>query len=507
MRIRSFRLVLAGAMVVAIPATGAMANPDLHWQFDGFAGGHFFNEKNELGARDVASATEPDHSVAFGVRLGYWFAPMFGIEAEGAAMPTEASVGTASAEQFLVAYRLSAKMEFDAGRVLPFLLVGGGGVSNASERNDILLDDTDFVWHAGGGARFAVAHDWGIRADARLLLPPSTATEGVTAEFEGLVGLYRMFGGTGAEPAVETETSDPDNDGVVGDADKCANEAEDKDGFEDDNGCPDPDNDGDGVADASDQCATEAETMNQIDDTDGCPEKDEDGDTLLGSADQCPTEAEDKDGFEDENGCPDADNDGDQVVDASDKCQGELETAQGYQDDDGCPDEVPPAIQKLTGVIKGVSFKGKTAELTKSSSRVLDKTAAMLTENPSIRLEIGVHTDNTGDVAQTQPLTQERADAIKTYLLGKGIAAERLEAKGYGADKPLADNATKSGQSKNRRVEFSLVVGVAAPAAPAPAAPAPAAPSTQPSQPAPAQPAPAQPAPAPAPQPQPAPGG
>jgi OmpA-OmpF porin, OOP family len=468
MRIRSLRVIAAVAIVVAVPAAGALANPDLHWQFDGFGGGHFFSDNNELGARDVEDAPSPDNAVAFGVRLGYWFTPRVGVEAEAAAMPTEAQSGTATSEQFIVGYRLSGILQFNAGRVLPFVLAGAGGESNSSERDDILLDDTDVVFHAGAGAKFAIGEEWGIRADARLLLPPSSESDGVTADFEGLIGLYKMFGG----PAAPVDT---DGDGLLGDADRCPNEAEDKDDFQDDDGCPDTDNDGDGVADANDRCPAEPETVNQVDDTDGCPEKDEDGDGVYGAADQCPAEAEDKDGFEDGNGCPDADNDGDGLADGSDHCAAEPETKNGFKDEDGCPDEVPVAVQKFTGAIKGINFQINSAELTGGSSTTLDEAVKVLQEYTDIRLEIGGHTDNNGPEEYNRRLSQRRADKVKAYFVGKGIAADRLEAKGYGPDKPVADNNTREGKVQNRRVEFTLLSGGTTPAPGAsPPAPAPA---------------------------------
>ncbi|MEZ4472625.1 MAG: transporter [bacterium] len=132
--------------------------------------------------------------------------------------------------------------------------------------------------------------------------------------------------------------SDPDGDGILGDADQCPDEAEDKDGFEDSNGCPDLDNDQDGIADTADQCPNEAEDKDAFEDENGCPDPDNDNDGIEDGADQCPLEAEDKDGFEDENGCPDNDNDGDGLSDKDDKCPMNPEDKDDFQDHDGCPD-------------------------------------------------------------------------------------------------------------------------------------------------------------------------
>jgi len=134
---------------------------------------------------------------------------------------------------------------------------------------------------------------------------------------------------------------DPDNDGdtILDKDDKCPNQAEDSDGFQDTDGCPDPDNDGDGVDDSHDQCPDKKETMNGFKDDDGCPdEPDKDGDGVSDAKDQCPDQAEDTDGFQDTDGCPDPDNDGDGINDEDDECVDEAEDKDGYQDEDGCPD-------------------------------------------------------------------------------------------------------------------------------------------------------------------------
>ncbi len=138
---------------------------------------------------------------------------------------------------------------------------------------------------------------------------------------------------------------DTDNDGdtIPDDQDKCPMVAEDPDGFEDTDGCPEDDNDKDGIKDDADRCPNEAETKNGFQDDDGCPdEPDRDGDGVPDSKDKCPDEPEDTDGFQDTDGCPDPDNDGDGIPDIADECVDQPETKNGYKDEDGCPD-TPPA--------------------------------------------------------------------------------------------------------------------------------------------------------------------
>jgi hypothetical protein len=135
--------------------------------------------------------------------------------------------------------------------------------------------------------------------------------------------------------------SDDDGDGLVDKLDRCPNQAEDRDGFEDQDGCPDADHDQDGLADRTDRCPMQPEDMDGFQDEDGCPDPDDDGDGVLDAADACPHEAEDKDGFQDADGCVDADNDEDSVPDVDDLCPQQPENRNGFEDSDGCPDTPP----------------------------------------------------------------------------------------------------------------------------------------------------------------------
>src|SRR5207237_6221351 len=141
------------------------------------------------------------------------------------------------------------------------------------------------------------------------LLPASITKEG------GMTGSpqFRVFIGFIFEPSI----GDRDGDGIKDDVDKCPEDLEDFDDFEDEDGCPDPDNDRDGIPDVDDKCPNEPETENGFQDEDGCPdsvELDRDGDGIPDSRDKCPDDPEDKDGFEDEDGCPDPDNDKDGIL-------------------------------------------------------------------------------------------------------------------------------------------------------------------------------------------------
>jgi hypothetical protein len=133
---------------------------------------------------------------------------------------------------------------------------------------------------------------------------------------------------------------DNDNDGIPDAADKCPNEPEDLDQFEDADGCPDPDNDKDGIPDINDACPNAPEDGKGKRPHDGCPSsaEDSDGDGVPDAVDKCPDDPEDRDGFQDDDGCPDLDNDNDGIPDSFDNCPNEPEDADGFQDEDGCPD-------------------------------------------------------------------------------------------------------------------------------------------------------------------------
>jgi hypothetical protein len=159
----------------------------------------------------------------------------------------------------------------------------------------------------------------------------------------------RLHLGVALEPGLLP--ADLDQDGILDRDDKCPAEAEDKDGFDDKDGCPDPDNDGDGVPDTADRCPLRAEDKDGFEDDDGCPDDDDDQDGIADALDRCPKEPEDKDGFEDNDGCPDPDNDGDGIKDQDDLCPLSPETKNGFEDGDGCPDvppvkrEAPPPVE------------------------------------------------------------------------------------------------------------------------------------------------------------------
>jgi OOP family OmpA-OmpF porin len=240
-----------------------------------------------------------------------------------------------------------------------------------------------------------------------------------------------------------------------------------------DAGCPDGDGDGDGVKDSKDKCPTTPKGRKV--NAEGC-ELDGDGDGVVDALDKCPTTPKgrkvnaegceldsDGDGVIDANdkcptvpapgtadGCPVAkDSDGDGIMDDKDKCP----TVAAPGTADGCPPPAPaPAPKKLT--LEGVNFDNDKATLRPDAYGILDKAAATLKEWGNAKVEVAGHTDSRSDDDYNQKLSQRRAETVRTYLIGKGVAADRLTAKGYGESSPVADNESEEGRFKNRRVEL-----------------------------------------------------
>ena len=451
------------------PARAADGGNGLKLELGLTGGVHFFADDLELGVDDDRTLPHPKTSGLFGLRASLALAsfPTLALEIEGVGIPTADSKH--NYRMFIVGWRAHLLANLAMGRLLdgklvPFVLAGAGAfsvVSTEGTEYDEIKKDTDAEVHAGVGAKYAVTPLVGLRLDLRAMLVPNTTNNGVSPDFEIMGGVFVALGGAPPPPHAAAPppapVADADHDGIADNVDACPTEAEDKDGFKDDDGCPDPDNDGDGIADARDKCPNEPETKNGIDDDDGCPEDDKDGDGIVGSRDKCPTEAEDKDGFEDDDGCPDPDNDKDGVADATDKCPNEPETKNGYQDEDGCPDQVPAAVAKFTGVIKGITFRKNSADITPSSFPTLKQAVQVMKSYPALRLEVSGHTSDEGTRDFNMKLSQQRAEAVKAYLVSVGAETYRVTTVGFGPDKPIADNKEKAGREKNRRIEFRLL--------------------------------------------------
>lgn len=246
---------------------------------------------------------------------------------------------------------------------------------------------------------------------------------------------------------------DRDGDGILDPDDECPDDPEDMDGDADEDGCPeDGDLDGDGLNDSVDLCIAEPEDADGQADEDGCPDPDDDLDGVLDGDDRCRVDPEDRDGFQDEDGCPDPDNDGDSILDGEDRCPDEP----GPRDEQGCP-RVYQDVEVTTTHIRihqKIHFAFNRARIRSQSFGILDTVVQVLNDYPDITLEIQGHTDARGGDRYNQRLSEQRAAAVRQYLIGKGIAESRLASQGYGETQPIESNSTEEGRARNRRVEF-----------------------------------------------------
>lgn len=230
---------------------------------------------------------------------------------------------------------------------------------------------------------------------------------------------------------------DTDKDGIQDSADSCPEVA----GLAEFNGCPDTD--GDGIIDSEDACVDVKGTKIMK----GCP--DADGDGVADKDDNCPAVK----GAKDNAGCPWPDTDGDSVIDKDDKCP----TVAGTVANNGCPEVSDDAIKKLNDYAKTILFNSGKSSFQKQTMPVLQAITAILKEYPTAKFSIEGHTDSDGKDASNLKLSQDRAAAVKNYLVENGIDASRLTSEGFGEAKPIDSNKTAKGKANNRRVEVKLV--------------------------------------------------
>ena len=238
-------------------------------------------------------------------------------------------------------------------------------------------------------------------------------------------------------PVVEPP-KDRDGDGVVDSLDKCP----DVKGLASLQGCPD--RDGDGITDAEDKCPD----VKGLARYQGCPVPDTDKDGINDEEDKCPTVF----GVARYQGCPVPDTDGDGVNDEEDKCINEKGPASNY----GCPVIDTKIIERVNKAAQNVFFATGSSKLLAKSFPKLNDVVTILKENPTYKVNIDGHTDNTGKADKNQTLSESRSASVKAYLVSKGVDESRLTSTGYGQDKPVADNKTAAGRAKNRRVEMTV---------------------------------------------------
>jgi outer membrane protein OmpA-like peptidoglycan-associated protein len=445
-------------------------------------------------------------------RIGIWLPYHFSLEGEVGIAPANsqgADIGVSVRSLYTsLLYNIPLGQ-----RSWAHLKVGGGSTKYGDPcLPRPLVCGTSGALLAGAGVRVGVTPELFIRGDAVVSRnrskPPRTTDPPVTFTNLGVsLGLSYMLG---SKPI-----PDSDGDGILENRDRCPDTPS---GAQvDGTGCP-SDSDADGVPDGVDRCANtppgasvnasgctqDSDSDNIPDGLDRCPDteagvlvdpngcpKDSDGDSIPDGLDRC---SETPQGATvDALGCP-GDEDGDGVLDGLDRCPrtptgaaispSGCPTGQGPaarppsappdatpQPQAAVPRPQPPAPRPqpagrtpaaartgiVAGVLPGVGFAPGTARLRPESYIALDSIAEILQADTTVRVELGAHTDNAGIAAQNQHLSNLQADAVRTYLVTKGVNFQQVQARGYGGSAPLTTDNTPRGRLANRRVEIKPV--------------------------------------------------
>ncbi len=248
---------------------------------------------------------------------------------------------------------------------------------------------------------------------------------GFTAGAGAGLGIQRGYGapdfrvlGMIAFTMPHSKPVDTDLDGILDPEDACPTEPEDVDGFEDDDGCPDPDNDQDGVLDVDDRCPMESGPVPN----EGCPEPDRDGDGVPDRVDNCPDEP-------------------------------------GLVENQGCPEKQLVQIKEdRLEILERVYFRTNSQRILPRSFALLNNVAEVLNAHPEIQLvRVEGHTDARGSARYNQRLSERRAESVARYLINRGVGESRLVAQGFGEEALIVPDATtKEEHAQNRRVEFNI---------------------------------------------------
>ena len=256
----------------------------------------------------------------------------------------------------------------------------------------------------------------------------------------GIAGRIGKINEPELKPLPPAPPVDTDKDGIADSLDKCPTIP----GVVKYAGCPVPDTDKDGINDEEDKCPAVAGLPRYQ----GCPVPDTDKDGVNDEEDKCPAEA----GPAANQGCPFVDTDKDGVPDPEDKCP----TLPGPKENQGCPVIREEVVARVNYAASNIYFATGKYTLLSKSFKGLNEVARILADNPDTKLTIDGHTDDVGSDVLNQKLSENRAAAIRSYLVKKGVEESRLTSTGYGETTPIADNKTPAGRQKNRRVEMKL---------------------------------------------------
>lgn len=357
------------------------------------------------------------------------FAAMFGGSYVNYPMPKKTFSGDKILLEAVAAVNL--KLTTEQYWVQPFLIAGVGAHKYRSYYGAFIPLGLGFKINF-----FDEAH---LFMNSQYRVPVTTET--ANYHFQHSLGFAGAIGKKKEPPViVPPPPPDTDGDGILDPDDKCPTVP----GIAKYQGCPIPDTDKDGINDEEDKCPTVPGLARYQ----GCPVPDTDKDGINDEEDKCPTVP----GVARYQGCPVPDTDGDGLNDEEDKCP----TLAGPRENQGCP-VIPEEVKKRVDVAaKNILFVTGSYKLVASSYKGLDDVVRIMNENSGMKLSIDGHTDWVGADDYNQTLSENRAGAVRTYIISKGIDESRIVSAGHGETKPIADNKTATGRQKNRRVELTL---------------------------------------------------
>jgi outer membrane protein OmpA-like peptidoglycan-associated protein len=403
----------AALATLALAPSTAAADPI---ELGGWLGPRFFST-SRLGYIDDAPAhPELQNGIEFGGRLGLTLLPWLAPEFELAMSPTTTNAvgGAAAASVFWFEPRLQLRFELRPDqRVQPFVVVGGGtpvALSSATRTFATSIIGDGFV---GGGVRFDTQKGFALRADAKLAILPAQpgAGFGATAELDVGIGISFVLGGPHHQTAEEARLA---------------------------RGEPPPDRDGDGIPDAQDACPDRPEDKDGFEDEDGCPDIDNDHDLVLDIADKCPNVPETYNGFEDDDGCPDT------VPPDVDALRGTIEGLLYAEGETSVRDSALPGLKQIARTMT-THPSIRVVLIGHTDDREAKQFAAADDGHPDLE-------------ALSTDLAKARAEAVKNALGTNGIPEGRIIVEGRGAEEPVSDNTKPRGRLANRRVEIKLYV-------------------------------------------------
>ncbi len=414
------RAVWLALGLLLVPAVAAADGEDGYLQLGGFFGPRVFSDASLLGY-NYEQPGHPDlvSSIGFGLRAGHPFwLPFIVPEAEVIVVPTKTTtVMDVDTRVVWVEPRVQLRIDLlPERRVNPFVLVGGGAPISLSSARKTFNSGAIGEGYVGAGVRFDTNKGFVMRFDARLSALPSAEDLGLIA---GRVNLEADVNfGVEFSPGAPRHRS----------GERVAHPG------------PPADTDGDGIPDTTDTCAKRAEDVDGFEDSDGCPDIDNDSDRVLDIADKCPTEQETLNGYQDDDGCLDS------VPADVDELRGSIEGLLYAEGETAVHGSAKRYLEKIAKVMQAhpsirVVLVGHT-----------DDREAQAFATP-------VEGQPAPDVTQIAiDLAKARAEAVRQALVAEGIPSGRIVIDGIGGTEPVADNATPKGRLANRRVEIKLYV-------------------------------------------------